>query len=292
MMAEIQIIADSALDIDAKFAKKNGIRIMPCHITTDKGSFDDGVDFFKNDVFKTVEATGKLPQTSQVTALEWLYAYIDAYHAGKTDVIAVTMNSNGSGTYSSARQAIELLEDEDEEAFKALTVRVIDTHLYSVPTELPLRRVIPMIKAGASAREAADYLEDYYDNEIILLGLGTLDYAKRSGRLDTVAAFVGEVLGLKPIMLLHGENKVIAKARGQKALIDQLAKLYFEMAEDPEKGEWATAWSSDRDMEKQLIAAIKKLGGNPPKIENELGTCVTINTGPKAVGLGFRAKKK
>lgn len=291
-MANIQIIVDSALDIDVKLAKKHGIRIMPCHILTDDGAFLDGVDFFKKDVFTYAEATGKLPMTSQVTAIDWLNAYLDAYNEGKTDIIVITMNSNGSGTYSSACQAVNLLEDENEDAAKALNIRVIDSKMYSVPTELPIRRALPMIMAGASAREVADFIEDYYENSIILLGLGTLDYAKKSGRLDTVAAFVGEVLGLKPIMLLHGENKVFAKARGPKALIDQLAKLYMEMAEDPQNGEWAVAWSSDREMAKQLISAIKKLGGSAPSIENELGTCVTINTGPKAVGLGFKAKKK
>ena len=290
-MAEIQFLADSACDFDPKYAKKAGIRILSCHVDTEEGTFDDGEEFSAEDVYTLVERTGTLPKTSQVTVIEWMEAYRDAVEAGKTDVIVITMNAQGSGTHAAACQAVSLFAEEEPELAAKLTVRVIDSTAYSTPTELPVRRAIRLVEKGASAREAAAYLEEWYSRQVTLLGLGSLDYAKRSGRLNTVAAFVGEVLGLKPIMLLHSSNRVLDKARGEKALIEKMARLYMEKAADPQNGDYAVVWGRNRDDAKALVAAIKKLGGPAPVIERPIGTCVAINAGPKMLGIGFAGKE-
>ena len=286
-MPKIQLMLDSACDIDRKLAQKRGIRILPCHVTTAEGSYLDGVDFTSEDVYRYVDEHGVLPQTSQVTAIEWMEAYREAAESGIEDIIVITMNASGSGTNAAAKQAFELLRDDDEELCKNLTVRVIDSTGYSIPTELGVRRVLPLIERGASAREAAKYLEDWYSKQVILLGLGSLDYAKKSGRLNTVAAFVGEVLGLKPIMSLHTSNRVISKARGEAALIDRLAKMYVEYAAEQGNGEYVIAYGRDKEKAKRLIAAVKKLGGKEPVAARPCGTCIAINAGPEMVGIGF-----
>ncbi len=291
-MAEIQFLADSACDFDPKFVKKAGIRVLSCHVDTAEGSFDDGEQFTAQDVYDLVERTGELPKTSQVTVIEWMDAYREAAEAQKTDVIAVTMNSQGSGTYAAACQAARLFKEEEPALAEKLSVRVIDSTGYSAPVELAVRRAFRLAENGASAREVSAYLEEWYSRQTTLLGLGSLDYAKRSGRLNTVAAFVGEVLGLKPIMLLHGSNKVVDKARGDRALIERMARLYMEKAAAPENGDYALVWGTNRDQAKQLAAAIKKLGGPAPAIERPIGVCVAINAGPKMLGIGFLGKEK
>ena len=93
-------------------------------------------------------------------------------------------------------------------------------------------------------------------------------------------------------MLLHGSNKVVDKARGDRALIERMARLYMEKAAAPENGDYALVWGTNRDQAKQLAAAIKKLGGPAPAIERPIGVCVAINAGPKMLGIGFLGKEK
>ena len=288
-MPDILLMADSACDIDRDFAKKTGMRIVPCHVETAFGSYLDGVDFTAQDVFDYVEQHGGLPATSQVTAIEWMEAYRAAAAEGRRDILVVTMNAAGSGTYAAAVQGAALLAEEEPELAKSVTVRVVDSTGYSVPVGLAIRRVQKLIDRGASAREAEAYLNEWYGKQEILLGLGSLTYAKKSGRLNTVAAFVGEVLGLKPIMLLHTANSVVAKARGERAMIDRIADLYIERAEDP-KGDYALAYGRDDRLAKLLTAAIKKRGGGSPTLSAPMGTCIAINTGPDMIGIGFRGK--
>jgi len=285
-MPEIAVMVDSACDLDPKFAEKSGIRILPCHIQTAQGEYLEGIDFTSQDVFDYVKEHGELPSTSQVTPFEWMEAYREAVRAGKRDILVVTMNAAGSGNHASALRAADLLGEEDPELARDVTVRVVDSTGYSVPVAFAVQRAMRLIERGASAREAEAFLNECFCKQEILLGLGTLDYAKKSGRLSTVAAFVGEVLGLKPILSLHTTNKVVSKARGERAMIERLADLYFEMAEDP-KGDYVIAYSSDPRLAKLLVAAVKKRGAGAPVFWGPLGTSVIINTGPNAVGIGF-----
>lgn len=289
-MAKIQLMTDSACDLDPKAAKKYGIRVLSCHVDTAEGSYDDGKDFTADDVYSFVERTGDLPTTSQVTMIEWMDAYREAAQAGADDIIVVTMNAQGSGTYAAACQAATMFPEEEPELAKSLTIRVLDSTGYSAPISMALQKAAALIENGASAREAAAFLEDWYAHQTTLLGLGSLQYAKRSGRLNTVAAFVGEVLGLKPIMSLHTTNQVIDKSRGMPAMIDKLAHLYMEKAADPENGDYALVYGTNRDEAKQLVAAIRKLGGPAPAVIRPIGTCIAINTGPKMLGIGFYGK--
>jgi len=291
-MPNLQIMVDSASDLEPKFIEKHGIRVMPCHIETKDGSFLENVDFTADDLFAYVDAGNPIPKTSQVTAVEWMGAYLDAYENGKEEILVITMNAQASGTNASARQAVELLADENPAAAEKLTVRVIDSTGFSVPIQMAIHRVMRLIERGASAREAEEWLNEWFSHQAILLGICSLGYAKKSGRLSTVAAFVGEVLGLKPIMLLHTANTVVEKVRGERAMINRLAQMYIEMADDP-KGDYVIAYGSeDRARVKLLVAAVKKLGGGAPLFVNRFGPCVGMNAGPETVGIGFRAKEK
>ena len=290
-MPNIQIIVDSASDLEPKFIEKYGIRVMPCHIETNKGSFLENVDFTADDLYAYVDAGNPIPKTSQITAIEWMNAYLDAFAAGKEDVIVITMNAENSGTNAAAKQGVLLLSEENPAAAEKLTVRVVDSTGFSVPIQMAIYRVMRLIERGASAREAEDWLNEWFSHQAILLGICSLTYAKKSGRLNTVAAFVGEVLGLKPIMLLHSKNTVVEKARGERAMINRLAQMYIEMAEDP-KGDYVIAYgSADKTRVKLLVSAVKKLGGGSPLFVNRFGPCVGMNAGPETVGIGFRAKK-
>ncbi len=289
-MPNIRIMVDSASDLEEKFIEKYGIQVMPCHIETQDGSYLENVDFTADDLYAYVDAGNPVPKTSQITAIEWMEAYEEACLDGVEDVIVITMNSAASGTYAAAGQGAELLREERPDLAEKLTVRVVDSTGFSVPIQMAIYRVMNLIDHGASAREAEAYLNEWFSHQAILLGICSLTYARKSGRLSTVAAFVGEVLGLKPIMLLHTKNSVVAKARGERAMIDRLAQMYVSMAEDP-KGDYVIAYGGpDKSRVKLLIAAIKKLGGGSPLFVNRFGPCVGMNAGPETVGVGFRAK--
>ena len=80
---------------------------------------------------------------------------------------------------------------------------------------------------GATAAEVIEYLEERFEKTEILLGTFSLKFMKKSGRISAASAFAGELMGLRPVILMkHGKTEVLLKARGDKLLIPGLvAKL-------------------------------------------------------------------
>jgi len=289
-MRKTLFICDSACDISLEQEKQiKDFKILNCGIEINGLPYEERVEVTAADVYAEVEKSGVLPKTSQVTVIQFLDAFAKAARDGYTDVICVTMNSKGSGTFSSATHAKEMLTSEYPMLEGKLNIYIVDSTTYSYVIALPLLDARKQLDKGESPERVAEALQEWFNNSITLIGIYNLQYAKKSGRLNACAAFVGDMLGLKPIMAISGENNVLEKTRGDKTVVPRLAKLYNDMAEDI-KGDYIIAYGDSPDQAKALVAEIKKLGGKTPVYIGPIGTAVGINVGPKMLGLGFRKK--
>lgn len=290
-MRKTLFICDSACDLTVEQEKQYGIKILNCGVEMNGMPYEDRVEITTQQIFAEVEKTGVLPHTSQVTMIQFLEAFVKAARDGYTDVICVTMNAKGSGTHGAAIQAKGLLPVEYPALEGKLNIYVVDSTCYSYVVALPIVSALDRAKNGENPERIAEDMQEWYNNSITLLGLYNLQYAKKSGRLNSCAAFVGDMLGLKPIMsIANGENKTFDKTRGDKNLVPKMAQLYMEMAENP-KGDYIIAYGDDPARGKELAAEIKRLGGKAPTLMGPAGPCVAINAGPKMLGMGFKRKQ-
>ncbi len=289
-MRKTLIICDSACDISLEQERKiEDFKILNCGIEINGLPYEERVEVTAADVYAEVEKSGVLPKTSQITVIQFLEAFAKAARDGYTDIICVTMNAKGSGTFSSATHAKEMLTTEYPMLEGKLNIYVVDSTTYSYVIPLPLIKAKERLDNGENPGRVAEDLQEWYNSSITLIGIYNLQYAKKSGRLNACAAFVGDMLGLKPIMAIAGENKVLEKTRGDKTVVPRLAKLYSDMAEDI-KGDYIVAYGNNPEQAKELVAEIKKLGGKAPVYVGPIGTAVGINVGPKMLGIGFRRK--
>lgn len=280
------LLCDSTCDLTPEQEKKYGLRIINCGVEMNGLPYEDRVEINSAAIYAEVERSGQLPSTSQVTVIQFLDAFVRAAKEGYTDIICATMNAKGSGTYSSACHAVELLPVEYPALEGKLNIHVLDSHTYSLPIALPAVLAAEQLKKGAQPEAVAREMQHWYDHSITLVALYNLQYAKRSGRLNACAAFVGDMLGLKPIMSINGENKVLDKTRGDKTVVPRLVQMYADMAENV-RGDYIIAYGDNPEQAKELAAAIRKLGGKAPFLMGPIGPCVAINAGPKMLGLGF-----
>ena len=290
-MRKTLIICDSACDITIEQEKKiENLKILNCGVEIDGLPYEERAEITAKDIYAEVEKSGRVPKTSQVTMIQFLEAFVKAARDGYTDVICVTMNSQGSGTFSSANHAKEVLPSEYPQLEGKLNIRIVDSTTYCHVIAMPVLKALEQLKKGDDPDQIADELQDWYSNSITLVGLYNLQYAKKSGRLNACAAIVGDMLGLKPVLGIAGENKMIAKTRGDKNLIPKMAQLYADMAEDV-KGDYIIAYGDNPEQGKELAAAIKKISGKAPYIIAPIGSVVAVNAGPKMLGVGFKRKK-
>jgi DegV family protein with EDD domain len=146
-------------------------------------------------------------------------------------------------------------------------------------------------REGKSAPEILAFLEDCFCRTEIYLGVYSLDFAKRSGRIGAATAFVGDVLGLRPVIsMIDGSTKVVDRVRGERNLAPRIFSIYKEQLIKRDSRPLVVC-GSEPEWGEQLACLLKEeLGAMPPVYR--AGAAITINAGPRMVALVARGKTR
>ncbi len=290
-MAKIKFITDSASDISPEYEKKYDILILNFKVAMGDKSYTSRVDFDNRKFYKMLDAYDGVPVTSQITALEFLETYKKLYEEGYTDIIVTTINSKGSATYDNSVMAVSMLYDEVPESQGRINIYNIDGVGYTGAYGYPVIQGAKKARKGMSAKDIVAYMKDWIDNCIIFFAPYTLKYAKKSGRIPSAAAFVGEVMGLKPVMRIQN-NKIVTetKVRGEKSVIPKILDLTLEHMIP--KTPYCIVYGNDEAVMEEMAQVMIKKVGYPPEKYFQIGAAIAINAGPRVVGVIFKAQKE
>lgn len=289
-MSKIKFITDSASDITKEYAEKYNIDVQGFPITVGDKSFRDG-DISNEEYYDLIDASADLPVHSQLTAFEFGELFEKYADEGYEDIFYISINAHGSATHQNACSARDNYFSEHPDMADKLRIRVLDSTSYSGTYGYPVIEAAKMAEAGKSADDIEKYLADWFQVCEVYLAAYTLRYVKKSGRISAAAAFAGELLGLKPVILLKGEGtKVVAKPRGEQNVIPKLADVTCERIE---KGSpYIIIGGRDLARAEELAKVLtKRLGYPPVDIRFRVGGAIAANSGPDIVAAAFKAKK-
>lgn len=294
-MQKIHIMTDSACDIPPEQEQALGIEILQIPITVDGRGYHERRDFTNAEFYEMLGSCEGIPATSHITHFEFAESYARAYENGATDIIHVTINSGGSAMYQAAQMAKSFFFEEHPDAEGHLNIHLVDSKTYTIAYGWPIMEAAKMARDGKSAPEIVDYLTDWFDSIEIYFSVYSLEFVKKSGRVSAAAAFVGELLGFKPIIsLIDGPSSVITKVRGDKAMIPGLvaaAKKSREASGEAEPPYLMIHGSPAAECD-ELQRAVEEEFGYPPLGSYEAGCAITINSGPKVIGVIIKGKNR
>lgn len=290
-MQKIKFIADSACDIPDEDLARYQIDMPSVPITIDGTGYFERKSFSIREFYDLLAASSEIPATSRVPAGDYLTLYERAYQKGYTDIINVTINAGGSGTSDSARMAIQLFYEANPEAKDRLHIHMVDSKTYSLGYGYPVVQAAIRAESGAAVPELLAYLYDYFDRLEVYLACYTLDYAKKSGRISAAAAFVGDVLGVRPIIsLIDGTTKIVDRVRGEKQIVARLCEIYERQCLDPSDPVLAVSAAVDSYGEELQAQLEQQLGRAVPHYK--AGASIVINSGPKMAAICMLGKKR
>lgn len=285
----IRFVTDSAADIPAALVKELDICVLPFHIAMEDKDLRDGVDFTPQQFYKDLVAAPHIPTHSQHTVFVFQECYEQAWKDGCSDLIYTSINSKGSSTHDNAVQAIDLFYEEHPEAKDAIRIRVIDSRNYTMSYGWPVIRGARMAREGKSAEEIAAFIQDWVDHVLVVFAPYDLKFAKKSGRVSVAAAFLGDALGLKPIMTFtDGESEILAKVRGEKSIIPAILDQCRPVI-DPDAPYFCIGGSLEGENQR-LAQMCTETFGKPPELSFFIGGVIAINAGPNLVGVVCRKK--
>ena len=200
------IVTDSNSGIYEAEGSKMGVFVVPMPIVVGEETYYEGKTIDHERFFSLLQS-GTHVTTSQ-PALDDIIGLWDRVLKDYDDLVYIPMSSGLSGSMQTARI---LSQDYDGR------VQVVDNHRISVTQRHSVMDALQMESDGMNAAQIRNLLEQTAYESVVFLGLETLEYLKRGGRITPAAAAIGSILNIKPLLIIKGEKlDQFAKARGTK----------------------------------------------------------------------------
>lgn len=286
-MAKIKLITDSAADIPRPIREELGIQVLPFPIAMGDREYKDGFDFTPQEFYQMLLSAPQIPTHAQLNPYLFSQCFEQAFEQGYTDLIYTCINSKGSAAFQNAVQARDEFYEDHPQAKESFHIHLIDSRTYTMSYGWAVMEGAKLAAAGGSAEEIVAAIQDWVDHVRVVFAPLDLRFAKKSGRVSAAAAFVGEALGLKPIMTFeNGDSKILSKVRGERNVLAALLDL---CRKERQKGSpyLLIRAGNDEQADKLKQACVEALG-EEPAMEFFIGGVIAINAGPNLVGLIYR----
>jgi DegV family protein with EDD domain len=283
-MSKVRIMTDSASDVSVEQAVKYDIALVNFWIIVGERSLRENVEYTTKEFYKLMDESEDMPHTSQVRVEDYIEEYEKQLEDGVTDLINVVIASIGSNSYNNAVRAKDEFYEKHPDAKDKMNITVMDSKAYTGAYGLPVIEAAKKIQKGADANEIIAFLTDWFDSGIIICTAFTLKYARKSGRVGCVSAFVGEMLGLKPIITFtDAVSQTVAKVRGEKAVIPQMVDYAIEHMVPGTP--YSVLNGSRPELTDEVIKLMKKRTGYAPAEVHEVGATIACHLGHEVSGI-------
>ena len=229
-----EIVTDSSADLTDELIQEYGIHIVslsfrvggeefPCYVQGQKTDYKQFYDRMRK---------GEMVDTSLIDMSTCRDIFEGILRRGN-DVLYIGFSSALSGSYNAGAMVAESLRG----AYPERRIATIDSLSASMGEGLLVYYAAEQRRDGKSMDEVSDWL---IENRLHLCHWFTVDdlfHLKRGGRISAATALVGTMLGVKPVLHVDDEGKLVSagKARGRRksleALVDEMEKTCTDPTE-------------------------------------------------------------
>lgn len=288
-MSHIKFVTDSAADIPRDRREELGIQVLPFPIAMGVKEYQDGFDFTPDEFYQMLLAAPQIPTHAQLTPFVFYQCFEAAYREGVTDLIYTAINSKGSATHQNAIQARDEFYEEYPDTAKTFRIHIIDSHNYTLSYGWAVMEGARMAQTGSSVEEILSFMQNWIDHVRVIFAPLDLRFAKKSGRVSAAAAFVGDALGLKPIMTFeNGESKILNKVRGEKNVIPTILSLCQNNRQ--EGTPYFVIRGQNLEIAQKMEEICTQTLGEKSTMTYPIGGVIAINAGPNIVGIVYLEK--
>lgn len=280
------IATDSNSGIFEKEGKELGVYVVPMPVIIEGKTYYEGIDLTHGEFYQCL-LEHKDVSSSQPSLGDVMGAWDRMLADGYEEILYIPMSSGLSG---SCQTAAALAQDYGGK------VHVVDNHRISVTQRNSVQDAMALADKGFSAKEMKEALERTAYESIIYVGVETLEYLKKNGRVTPAGAAMGTVLNIKPLLIIEGERlDAFAKVRGtkgcKKRLLEEMKKKADEFREDGAQIYIGAAGSfPNKDDEKEWMEMIWKVFGEKEVNYAPLTFSIGCHVGPGAFGMGISKK--
>lgn len=276
---KFKIVADASCDIPKEYMEKYDITIIPIEVMFGEDIYPEGLE--TKEFYKKIEETGLIPKTAMPNSYKFENFYKDYVNKEDVFVITILISMEMSQTKLQAQMAADNLGMKN--------VFIEESGSTTVGQGAIIGELCRFIDKCQDIEKIKEEFYRLKNNIHIYAVIDDLKYLKQSGRLSSTSAFVGNILGVKPIIAIKdGKVLTIAKCKGaQKAenfILDKIENMdtthpFYVVHSDMPVG-------AERLEEK----AKQRIGENQEVIVAQIGCVVGSHVGPTCYGFGYFSK--
>ena len=244
-MDKIAIIADTIACLPREMVEQYGIEIIAPNIYFDGHVYRDWLDITPSEAYQLLEKAPQLFTTSSPPASD----IVQTYHKLSTraeNILCIIISSKMSTFHNVALLAKDLVKKE----LPHTTIKVLDSRTATGAEGFVVLAAARAAAEGKDLTEAIEAAQRVRDKVSLIFVLETIRHAYRSGRIPKVAAQIGGLLSVKPMLTIRDgaarfNGMTRSKEKGINHLLDVMRKkvdkkpvhVAIHHTDAPEEGE-------------------------------------------------------
>ncbi len=214
----VRIVTDSTCDLPAETIAKYGICVVPLYINVGRQGFLDGIDITREEFYKKLPTFPIHPTTAVPSPQKFRVIYDALADEGATHVLSIHISTALSAVVNVAQVAAQEIT--------STLVTIFDSQQLSLGTGFLVETAAKLAAEGRSIADILTAINAQIQRSRVFAALDTLEYLKRSGRMNRFLANFGELLQLKPILTMRagkpGAERVRTRERATQRLLEML----------------------------------------------------------------------
>lgn len=282
---------DTDIDVNSKLAKEHGFELISMPYTLNDEDVFPYVDFeeFDSKAFYDSLRAGAMPTTSAISTERYIQ-YFEPHFAAGNDIFYVSFSAAMTMTFNNMDEAVAILKEKyPERKFYRLDTKGITILSLNIFYE-----VSALLKLGKTPEEIIKWAETEIDKFAVYFFADDLKFFKRSGRVSGISAAMGNLIGIRPIIHINDEGKMlsIGKEKGRAKALARLVSYVEELGDNVKDHKviigHTDAYETAVEIRDMLIEKFGELDCEIVAVNPTAGS----HCGPNCVGVSFHAKHR
>ena len=288
----LRLFTDTDTDITPAVAAEYGYRLISMPYSIDAKTVYPYVDFetFDARAFYDQLRSGVLPTTSAISKERYI-EYFEPEFAAGNDILYVHFSRAMTITFNAMDQAVEELKARyPERRFEEIDTKGITTISYAI-----VRAVGDLFAEGKTLDEVLAWAKTEVDRYAMYFFADDLKFFRRSGRVSGLAATMGTLIGIRPIIYMSQEGKMVScgKEKGRLKAMERLVSQVEELGDDIKAHRFYVGHTDAPELAQEVGRMLKEHFGADLDIEYVVcNPTAGSHSGPNGVGVCFHAKHR
>lgn len=217
---KIRIVTDSTCDLPQELIEQHQITVLPLYVNFKDQGYLDGIELSREEFYRRLPEAEISPTTATPGITSILEAYGQLEEEGAEQILSIHISQALSATVNVVRQAADQ---------SPIPVEVLDSEQLSMGVGFLVLYAAKAVERGEKLDQIMSGLKDLSGRTHVFAALSTLEYLRRSGRMNSIVAGIGSLLHVKPILKMHKGNPTSELVRTHQRAVEKLLTKLQEL---------------------------------------------------------------